>query len=74
MGELNFMARFLIITGLIIALAGLLLLVAGKIPYIGRLPGDIYIKRGNFTFYFPLATCIILSILFTLLANLFFRR
>ena len=74
MGELNFMARFLIITGLIILFAGLLLLVAGKIPYIGRLPGDIYIKRGNFTFYFPLATCIILSILFTLLANLFFRR
>ena len=74
MGDFNFMARFLIITGVLLVVIGGLLLVAGKIPYIGKLPGDIYIKRGNFTFYFPLATCILLSVLFTILLNLFFRR
>ncbi len=74
MGDLGFMARFLILTGVILIAFGLLLFLAGKIPYIGRLPGDVYIKKGNFTFYFPLATCIILSLLFTLIMNLFFRR
>ena len=74
MGDFGFMARFLIVTGIILIAFGLLLFLAGKIPYIGRLPGDIYIKKGNFTFYFPLATCIILSLLFTLIMNLFFRR
>ncbi|BAT71534.1 conserved hypothetical protein [Thermosulfidibacter takaii ABI70S6] len=74
MGEFNFMARFLIITGILLVLVGVLLFLVGKIPYIGRLPGDIYIKKGNFSFYFPLVTCILLSILLTLIANLFFRR
>ncbi len=74
MGDFNFMARFLIITGLLLVLFGLFLFLVGKIPYLGRLPGDIVIKKENFTFYFPLATCIVLSILFTLLLNLFFRR
>ena len=74
MGEFNFMGRFLVITGLVLVAFGLLLLLAGKIPHIGRLPGDIYVRKGNFTFYFPLATCILLSLLFTLLANLFFRK
>jgi hypothetical protein len=46
----------------------------GKIPLIGRLPGDIYIRKGDFTFYFPLATSILISILLTLLFSLFGRR
>ena len=63
--------RFLIVTGLIITVIGLVLLFADKIPWIGRLPGDILIKKGKWTFYFPIATSILLSILITLLLNLF---
>ncbi len=59
--------RFLIITGLIIIVLGAVLMLAGKVPFLGRLPGDIIIERKNFTFYFPLATSIILSIILTLI-------
>ena len=55
------MGKWLIVLGLVIAAAGIILTFAGKIPWLGRLPGDIFIKRENFSFYFPLATCIILS-------------
>jgi hypothetical protein len=68
------LAKLLIIFGVVLALLGGLLLVVGKIPFIGRLPGDIYIQRENFTFYFPLATSLLISILLTLLFSLFSRR
>ena len=55
------MARFLIITGLILLVAGLLWPYVAKLG-LGRLPGDIVISRGNTTFYFPIVTSIILSI------------
>jgi hypothetical protein len=45
----------------------------GGLPMIGRLPGDVHIRRGSFTFYFPLTTCIVLSIIFTLVLMLFRR-
>ena len=67
-------AKLIIIFGVVLALLGGLLLVVGKIPFIGRLPGDIYIQRDNFTFYFPLATSLLISILLTLLFSLFSRR
>lgn len=67
-------AKLLILFGIVLAVLGGLLLVVGKIPFIGRLPGDFYIQRGNFTFYFPLATSILVSILLTLLFSLFTRR
>jgi hypothetical protein len=57
------LGKSLIVVGLIIAAIGVLLTLAGRIPWIGRLPGDIYVKRENFTFYFPLATSIIISII-----------
>ena len=60
-----------------IVLGGILLLagnLSGKVPWIGRLPGDIYIERGTWSFYFPLATSIIISIVLTLIASVFFRR
>ncbi|MGA2318262.1 MAG: DUF2905 domain-containing protein [Thermodesulfobacteriota bacterium] len=60
-----------ILLGVFIILAGLLLLVGEKIPWVGRLPGDIIIKKERFTFYFPLATSIIISIILTLLFMLF---
>jgi hypothetical protein len=63
--------KMLIILGGLIALAGVILLLAHKIPYIGRLPGDIYVKKENFTFYFPLTTCIVVSIILSLIFWLF---
>lgn len=68
------MAKMLVFAGMILVLIGGLLLLAGKIPGIGKLPGDIFVQRGNFTFYFPVVTSIVLSILLTILLNLFFRR
>ena len=65
------MGRLLIVLGLIIAAVGLLITLG--LP-IGRLPGDFTIRRGNFTFYFPLATSIVASIVLTLLFMLFTRR
>ena len=56
-------AKTLIIVGLLIAATGVLFSFAGKIPWLGKLPGDIYIKKENFSFYMPLTTCILLSII-----------
>ena len=61
----------LIICGIILIGFGVVISFAGKIPWLGRLPGDIYIKRDNFTFYFPLATSILFSIVISLLFWLF---
>jgi hypothetical protein len=72
--EMDSLARMLILFGLVIAAIGGLLLFIGKVPFIGKLPGDIYIQRKNFSFYFPLTTSILLSILLTLLFSLFRRR
>ena len=68
------LGKMLILVGVVLALLGGLLLVAGKIPYLGRLPGDIVIRRENWSFYFPLTTSILISILLTLLLSLFSRR
>jgi hypothetical protein len=59
--------KSLIVLGLFIALIGVFLTLAGRIPWIGRLPGDIYLKRENFTLYFPLATSILISALLSLI-------
>ena len=67
------LGKFLVMFGIFIVVVGLLLLAAPKIPWLGRLPGDILIKKKNLTFYFPLATSIILSIILTVLINLFRR-
>jgi len=65
------LGRVLVIFGLLIVIIGALLIFAPKIPLLGRLPGDIVIRRGNFTLYFPIATCIVLSVLVTLLIRIF---
>ena len=65
------LGKMLILLGAVIILVGLGLLFANKIPYIGRLPGDIYVKRDNFTFYFPLSTCIFISVILSLIFWLF---
>jgi len=62
--------RALILLGVLLVAIGLLMPVLRKVPYIGRLPGDIRIERPGFTFFFPLATCILLSLLLTLILRL----
>jgi hypothetical protein len=65
--------KSLIVIGLIIAAVGVILVFSGKIPWLGRLPGDIYVKRQNFAFYFPLATCILISVILSLILWLLHR-
>ena len=67
------LGKMLIILGIVAAAIGVVLVLSQRIPYIGRLPGDIYVKKDSFTFYFPLATCIIVSILLTLIFWIFRR-
>ncbi len=64
---LGFLGKMLILLGVFIIIAGVLLLLGEKIPWIGRLPGDLIIKRDRFTFYFPITTSILISIILTLL-------
>lgn len=71
--EFQGLARVLIFFGVILAGFGLVLLLAPKIPWIGRLPGDLLIERGRFTFYFPLASCLLASVLLSLALWLFGR-
>jgi hypothetical protein len=68
---LGALGKLLILLGIFIILIGAFLLIGDKIPWIGRLPGDIIMRREKFTFYFPITTSIIISILLTLLFTLF---
>jgi Protein of unknown function (DUF2905) len=70
----NDLGRLLVIFGLVIVAAGVLVMLVGRVPWIGRLPGDIHIERGNWTFYFPLGTSILLSLVLTLVLWLIGRR
>ena len=67
--------RLLILTGLFLVALGVAFTLAQKLPLpLGRLPGDILVQKGKFTFYFPLVTCLVLSVLITLALNLLSRR
>ncbi|HVT94009.1 MAG TPA: DUF2905 domain-containing protein [Bryobacteraceae bacterium] len=69
------LGRALIVLGLILVAAGVLITFSGRLPFpLGRLPGDIVIRRRNSTFYFPVVTCLIVSVVLSLLAWLFGRR
>jgi len=65
--------RFLLVAGIILAALGCLFLIADKIP-LGKLPGDINIGKNNFRIHIPVTTCILLSIIVTLIVNFFSRR
>jgi hypothetical protein len=67
---MNQMAKLLILLGVVLVVVGLILLLLQKTPFLGKLPGDILIKREHFTFYFPLATSIIISIIVSLILYL----
>ena len=72
--EFQHIGKMIIILGIFLVVIGVLIVLAPKIPYIGRLPGDILIKRNNFTFYFPIVSSILISIILTLILNFIFRK
>lgn len=77
MADLAGIGRFLIAAGLVVAVIGLLLVIAPQVPgldRLGRLPGDIFVQRGNTTIFFPIVTSIVLSVALTIILNLFIRR
>jgi len=67
MGGFFDFGKILIILGLVIAIVGVLIVMGGKVPWIGRLPGDFTFRGERFTFYFPLATSILISVVLTLI-------
>lgn len=66
--------RLLIVAGACLIIVGGFFALGGRVPFLGRLPGDISFRSGNVQVYFPLVTCLLLSAILTLLLNLFFRR
>lgn len=70
----HYMGKLLVILGVVVAAVGVLFMLSDKIPWLGRLPGDIVVRKKNFTFYFPLATSIVISIILSLLFWLLGRR
>lgn len=71
---MNEIGKFFILIGIVTIVIGLLLMMVGKIPFIGRLPGDIIIEKRNFVFYFPLGTSILLSIILSLIFYLLSKK
>jgi uncharacterized protein HemY len=67
------LGKTLIYLGLFLVVVGLVFSLGGKIPWLGHLPGDVYIQRERFTFYFPITTCLIISVIVTLVLYLFRR-
>lgn len=65
------LGKMLVVFGLILVIVGLAFMFGDKIPFVGKLPGDIFIKRERFSFYFPITTSIIISIILTILFSLF---
>jgi uncharacterized membrane protein len=67
------LGKILIFAGFLLILVGLIITFGGRVPYVGKLPGDFRIQRDNFTFYFPLTTSIVVSLIISLLIWLFRR-
>ena len=72
--DLSSIAKVFILAGIIITVIGIIFLFANKIPWLGNLPGDIYIQRKNFSIYLPITTCIIISIILSLIFYFITRR
>lgn len=70
---LSQLGKVLVVSGAVLLVVGAVLLVADRIPFLGKLPGDILIRRDRYTFYFPIVTMIVLSVLITIILNLFGR-
>jgi len=71
MSEFNILGKTLLFFGVVLIILGGILLLAGKLPFPDRLPGDIVIQRKNIIFYFPLGLCIVISIILTIIFRIF---
>ncbi len=67
------LGKTILLFGLVLVAIGGMMLLGGRLFGLGRLPGDVFIQKGNFSFYFPVVTCIVLSVLLTIILN-FIRR
>jgi DUF2905 family protein len=67
------LGRALLLVGGVLAAFGLLLMLGARVPWAGRLPGDVVYRKGSFNFYFPVVTCIVLSVVVTLLLRILKR-
>ena len=74
MSPVHEVGKLLLVFGVLLVLAGLALVLVGRVPWLGRLPGDIHIERGSWTFYFPLATSLVLSAVLSLILWIGGRR
>jgi len=72
--DISEIAKIVIFAGVILTISGLLLLFFAKISPLDRLPGDIFFKKGNYSFYFPIVTSIVLSIILTIILNFLLRN
>ena len=72
--EIQSLGKIILVMGIFLVVFGSLILLSPKIPFIGRLPGDILIKRDNFTFFFPIASSIVISLIITIILNLLLGR
>ena len=68
------LGKILILIGILLVVLGFVLIVGNKVPFIGKLPGDIALERKNYSFYFPVTTCIIISIVLSFILWLFSKR
>jgi len=66
--------RFIVLFGVLLVVIGFIVMIAGKIPFMDRLPGDINLHGKGWSFHFPIVTSLVLSIILTVLLNLFLRR
>jgi hypothetical protein len=71
--EFQGLGKLIIILGITLVVIGLLMTFAPKIPVIGKLPGDFYFRRGNASFYFPLASSILISVIVSIILSVIFR-
>jgi len=71
--DVSGIGRLLIISGVLLLVVGIFLVLGGKIPFLGRLPGDIVFRRDGFTFFAPIVTMLIISVVLTILLNIIFR-
>jgi DUF2905 family protein len=71
---LSDLGRVLIVAGVVIAVVGVALVFVGRVPWLGRLPGDVHIERGNWSFHFPIVTSLLLSAVLTLVFYFVGRR
>ncbi len=73
LGNFDGIGKILILTGIVLVVAGILFIFWDKLPFSGKLPGDIFIEKGNTRFMFPIASCLILSLILTILLNVIGR-